>query len=351
MAERMAAIKSNHGVQNLVYPANSTDMGNCTLSACDIVIIDDSTTQRPSPFRLVKEAIRISSAHRKLGISAVVANTLDSYRPILSNLFHKLPTSWWIHESYDRDLMDNLYGSYLSKSIRKCLYYADSLVFVSHATKEKFASSYGLHNGVVLHNPIRSDLAERHPINKAFVSGKHTRLCNIGYYCERKGQHLLLLAVKELQDRKPLNIRIDCYGGGLDEYYGRYLQCLVKRHKLQQVILHKTTEDVKAILSEVDIYAHSSYIESYCGTTLEAGHFGTQVITSDCDGMQEQALLFDGFTIYKQGNYTELAEAICTALANPTALTNLQKLAPEVDKKNQFEVAEYHYSLINGRVS
>jgi len=167
-------------------------------------------------------------------------------------------------------------------------------------------------------------------------------LGSIGAIENRKGQIILLQAVKRLLDNGKLpNIQVMFVGEGPDE---AMLKAVTKVYGLEEYVsFFPFTSEPNFVFDRIDILAFPSlYKEGLPNVLLEAMSMKVPVISTTLAGIPE--VVFDGETgfLTDPGNVEQFSDAIEKVWANAETCQQMgnkarQLMQDEMDKKNQFE--------------
>ncbi|MCL1472499.1 glycosyltransferase [Argonema antarcticum] len=262
----------------------------------------------------------------------VVCNTLISFWGVeLARLFG-LPTIWHIHESATLDKsIKNFFGEACEESmprlLKDCFLNTNQVVFQAKATQNVFQSLNVKDNfrtipGAVPIDKInhfrqsysKSELRAKYGINENDVV-----LTVVGTICERKGQHIFIEAIKELEaqySERNFNLSCAIVGGRVISYYN-FLQHQIRKYKLENMYIYDQTTDVYDFFAFSDIFVCSSFEESFPRVILEAMAFELKIVSTNVFGIPE--MISDRYEAYlvEPGNSKALADAIQNCLENP----------------------------------
>jgi glycosyltransferase involved in cell wall biosynthesis len=114
---------------------------------------------------------------------------------------------------------------------------------------------------------------------------------NVGTICERKGQHIFARAVEWLWQSAPsLAAQADFLMiGGRDTAYDRELADFVTGLHRSNLRIVRETQDVYSYYGAADVFACSSYEESFPRVVLEAMAFGLPIASTHVHGIPEMA--------------------------------------------------------------
>lgn len=176
-------------------------------------------------------------------------------------------------------------------------------------------------------------------------------LGSVGSFENRKGQIILLQAIKRLIDSGKLpNVHVMFVGEGPDE---EMLRTVTKVYDLaDHVSFFPFTDKPNYVFDRIDILALPSlYKEGLPNVLLEAMSMKLPVISTNLAGIPE--VVFNGKTGYMTdpGNIEQFSDAIENLWASPEIYKemgeNARKLMEEkMDKKNQFEAFRNYFHKI-----
>ena len=233
--------------------------------------------------------------------SVVVANTLLTFPVVEAAARAGVPAVWIIHESYSPDVLARVFPPYARGRIEVAFALAARVVPASHDTAKLFAHWNTRGNVRVLHNGLDATPFDEHcrRVTKAEAARRvpgdpgKKRIIAVGTVCERKGQHALVEAAAELAKTRS---DFACYLVGMRAGvpYADYVRELVRRHRLENVVhLVEETDEVWRFYRAADVFACTSYVETFSRAVLEAEAFGLPIVSTPCCGLSEQ--VFWGF--------------------------------------------------------
>lgn len=171
------------------------------------------------------------------------------------------------------------------------------------------------------------DLRDKHGINQ-----EHLVISIIGTTCQRKGQHIFVEAIKELEKictDKFANISCLIVGARNSTYIDRnYLEVLknkIQDFSLSNISIYFETQDVYDFYALSDIFVCASFEESFPRVLLEAMAFELKIVSTDVFGIPE--IINDGGEGYlvKPGDAKALAAAIHKSIIEPDISDRLAK--------------------------
>lgn len=175
-------------------------------------------------------------------------------------------------------------------------------------------------------------------------------LASVGSFEERKGQIILLQAVKKLSQGALPNVHAMFVGEGPDEEMLK--QKVVEMGIEKNVTFFPFTSEPNFIFDRIDILTLPSlYKEGLPNVLLEAMSMGLPVISSNLAGVPE--IVYDDQTGYmvEPGNVDQFCDAVVKLWSDPEKYKqmgiNARKLMEEkMDKKNQFNAfLEYFHRI------
>ena len=183
----------------------------------------------------------------------------------------------------------------------------------------------------------KAEALKRYPLH----NNSHPVLGSIGMMENRKGQIIILQAVKLLLDAGKLpDIHVMFVGEGPDEVM---LKAVTKVYGLEEHIsFFPFTSEPNYVFDRIDILAFPSlYKEGLPNVLLEAMSMKVPVISTEITGIPE--VVFDGETgfLTDVGNVEQFAEAIEKIATNPHTCVEMGEKArklmeDKMDKKHQF---------------
>lgn len=156
---------------------------------------------------------------------------------------------------------------------------ANEVIAISSKQANVIHRQFGI-DAHVINNPIAEyEVKERFSKNKI--------IANIGHFCERKNQILLLYALKKLINLK-YDFKVYFYGNSTtdsDYIYEKKIKCLVKDLDLEDYVFFKGyVSSIEKIYNNVDIVVSTALEEGFGRTIAEAMFFKRPVIALECAG-------------------------------------------------------------------
>jgi glycosyltransferase involved in cell wall biosynthesis len=144
-------------------------------------------------------------------------------------------------------------------------------------------------------------------------------VANIGTVCERKGQHIFARAVDLLWRRHPAlaaRTRFIMLGGGRTPFDDS-IDDLLRQIDRPNLTVHPATPDYFPYYAAADLFVCSTYEESSPRVILEAMACGTPILSSDAQGVREQARPDIEATLIRPGDTFALCEGMAKLLLAP----------------------------------
>jgi glycosyltransferase involved in cell wall biosynthesis len=222
----------------------------------------------------------------------LIANTILSYRMI--HMAHALgvPSIWWIHESsFGLDFINRRPIAAQSFSL------ADAVVFPCEATKYKYerenlaGSFHVVKNSVV----VRKRYADCYNVPELaqHSDDNSLKVINVGSLEPRKGQDILIEAIRLMPEPQVSQLEFYLIGRALDSGFERRIDRTIKRLKNVHRIGELSRDKVLAFLEIADIFVLSSRDEVMPLTLLEALALGKPIVATNVGGIPE--VIRDGY--------------------------------------------------------
>lgn len=270
----------------------------------------------------------------------VVANTLSTYWAVLLGARAGCPTLFYIHESTTpRAFFRGAMPGPAVAAAEAAFARADRVSFLTASTQRYYA---GLSDGSNYRlNPGWIDLAAIDRF-RASSSREELRTClglsparklviNVGTVCERKGQHMFARAVEWLWQSTPaLAAQADFLMiGGRDTPYDRELADFVARLRRPNLRIVSEAKDVYPYYGAADLFACSSYEESFPRVVLEAMAFGLPISSTNVHGIPEMVRAGREALLVPSGDPAALAGALQQLLTSEDRARELAARARE----------------------
>lgn len=265
----------------------------------------------------------------------VVCNTLVTCWGIeLAHLFNR-PTIWHLHESNNIEKsLSKFFGASPKEVMRPlledCFTYTNRVVFQAEATRKIFEEanirdSFRTIPGGIDLEGIASFRKEHSKVAlraKYDIGQDETVITIIGTTCERKGQHIFLEAIHQLEAQYSNNFDNQlCYLiVGAREEQSAYLNLLenkIQTYNLKNVRLIEETPDVNDFFALSDIFVCASFVESFPRVLLLAMAFKLKIVSTNVYGIPEMLGYGDAGLLVNPGDPEALAQALQTYLQNP----------------------------------
>jgi len=270
----------------------------------------------------------------KMGIGfydLLIADTIKNFWGIqLAKLFN-LPSVWFIHESTHPQIE----ASTLPGSVREMFYesflQATRVVFRAKATQSLY-QDLGLNkNFTTIPNGFAVDrvdeflkLNKKEALRAKYkIPLDHCVVTILGTVCLRKGQHIFLKAISELQNKYPLpNVSYLIVGARKGNHTeGRYREFLldeIKRMSVENIHVLDETPNAYDFFGLSDIFVCASFEESFPIVLLEAMAFGLGIVTTNVFGISEMVSQENKEAILvPSGDPLAMSQAILRLLKDP----------------------------------
>lgn len=232
----------------------------------------------------------------------VIANTILNWRVIYSAKETNVPSIWYIHESkFGIDLIKK------HIEIKKAFSICNKVIFPCNYTKNEYHNTLKkeTNNLLTIHTGITVD--------GQMSTTKHSKNINIidvGSIEERKGQDILIEALKKLPKQSKKNIKIFFIGRILDNTFYKLL--LRKKDKNIKTIFtgQLTHKETLKKINNSDIFILSSRDEVLPLTILEAMGCGKAIIAPNITGIPELIKDDKNGLLFQKDNSNELAKKI-----------------------------------------
>lgn len=269
----------------------------------------------------------------------VVANTLSAWWGV--HLAHRAgrPALFYVHEStpprcFFRALPAE---SPVLAAVEESFRLADRVSFLTAATQRYYAGLSGganfcLHPGWIDLGAIDRFRAS-HPRAglraKLNLAPDQRLVLNVGTICERKGQHVFARAVDLLWRTDPdlAKSAVFLMIGGRDTPYDRELASFLTELNRPNLRIVPETGEVYPYYGAADLFACSSYEESFPRVILEAMAFGVPIASSGVHGIPEMTRADREALLVAPGDSAALADGLRRLLASPTESRALAEAA------------------------
>ncbi|MBT4352131.1 glycosyltransferase [archaeon] len=185
------------------------------------------------------------------------------------------------------------------------------VICVSNSTLEKNKALFLKNNTIVIRNGFNQNIYN----NDAISSNDNTVLTYLGRLEHDKGLHILIEALKFVNDKK--NISLQIIGGSYNDLYVEKLKKQIIKSKLQNIYFYGVLKDFSNFLIKTDIVIVPSLLESMGYSILDAWSFRKAVIASNTDGIPEVITNNKNGLLFQKNNSSELAQKIDYLIKNP----------------------------------
>lgn len=249
-----------------------------------------------------------------------------------------------IHGAEYMDFYEELSASKRQK-VHSILSRADMVIALSAAWKQKFDTTFGLTNCVVLENGINTE--RLHPAITEPSAYPHAFVC-LGRLGKRKGSYDLVQAVKLVKERVP-NVKLYLAGDGEIEQ----VKAQVSAEKLEEnieVVGWADFDKKLDLLSHVSTVVLPSYNEGLPMSILEGMACGKAIISSNVGAIPEVVKEDNGILI-TPGDIRALADAMVRCATDLDALQrmsqhNMEKIDTAFSMRLMHEKLSGYYKAV-----
>jgi glycosyltransferase involved in cell wall biosynthesis len=299
------------------------------------------------PLSGARDAAQLRASLRSLargpdlaGAGLVVANTLSCWWAVHLARLASRPSLLYIHESTPPRAFYHVgMAAAALPVVEETFRLADRVSFLTTTTRAYYAdlsdgSNYCLNPGWIGLERIDAFRAahSRDALRARLGLAPGRRLViNVGTVCERKGQHLFARAVAQLWRQAPeLAAAADfLMVGARDTPYDRQMESFVTGLGRPNLRLVRETAEVYPYYGAADLFACSSYEESFPRVVLEAMAFGLPIVSTGVHGIPEMARPGREAHLVPPGDSAALAAGLHHVLSSPALAQELGRRARE----------------------
>jgi glycosyltransferase involved in cell wall biosynthesis len=266
-----------------------------TRQGATVTVVDPALAAAASPADLNPELARLAATLDWSRLDLVVGNTLLSYWAVL--LAHRAgkPSLLYIHESTRPAVFFQRTTPALLPAVHAALRQATAVSFNTPATRAYYeglgsGKNFQLNAGwidLAAIDAFRADHPRAALRTRLGVGPDELLVANIGTVCERKGQHDFLRSIALLSETDPA-LAARCrfvLVGGRDSLYNRELARDLAA--LGRSNIHVIAETSRAFdwFGAADVFACTSYEESFPRVVLEAMAFALPIVSTNVHGI------------------------------------------------------------------
>ena len=254
------------------------------------------------------------------GAEVLYANTMESFYAIAAARHASVPSIWNIRESEPWQTYYRHLGPEIAGRALDCFAYPYRVIFVAHATRERYAALASRHQFTVIHNGLNlerlSAAARLWPRAQARarlgLAEDETMLLLLGTVCERKGQLDLVEALPLLDAGQTAKCRCFIVGDRPGSYSARVKQRVreLAQQRGLRITIVPETHDTALYYGATDIFICTSRVESYPRVILEAMAYGLPIVTTPVFGVREQVTPGVNGLFYEPGDLAGLRDAL-----------------------------------------
>jgi glycosyltransferase involved in cell wall biosynthesis len=232
----------------------------------------------------------------------------------------------------------------LSPEVHRRVYrnfaYPYRVVFVAHATRQRYADLETRYNFTVIHNalapgPIEAGIrlhnrdAARRQID---VAESDVVFLLLGTVCARKGQHELIEAAMQLTREHWRRTRLFIVGDRPSAYSEdlHALTNMLPEWARRRVCIVPETGDAALYYRGADVFVCTSRVESYPRVILEAMAYALPIISTPVFGIAEQVWEGVNGFFYEPGSPAALAELMGRLLNDTPLREQMGAASPDV---------------------
>ncbi len=255
-----------------------------------------------------------------------ICNTLLSCWGVLLAKLFDLPVIWNIHESAGLERF--VRAALLPEGVvDRCFALADRVAFEADLTREVYNQLDSRDNFVTIAGSIDVDaideFCEQHQCNvlrrKHGIDPDQTVVSLIGTTCGRKGQHVFVEAIRQLQSEHPNALTRVCFliVGARESFYLDFLRAQIAATPGANIRLLEEREDVYDFFRLSDIFVCASFEESFPRVILEAMAFKLGIVSTKVFGVPEMVSDESEALLVRAGDPRALADGILRLVQEP----------------------------------
>jgi GT2 family glycosyltransferase len=294
--------------------------------------ISVTLVQRPLPElseQMADYEARLGPMGERLHCSSfdlLICNTLLScWGVFLAKRFH-LPVIWNIHES--AGVQRFVRAALLPEDvIDRCFALADRIAFEADLTREVYNQLDSRDNFVTIAGSIDVDaideFCEQHRCDllrqKHGIDSDQTVVSLVGTTCGRKGQHVFVEAIRQLQSEHPIALAKACFliVGARESFYLEFLRARIAAVPGANIRLLEEREGVYDFFRLSDIFVCASFEESFPRVILEAMAFKLGIVSTKVFGVPEMVSDGNEAILVPAGDSRALAGGILRFVQEP----------------------------------
>ncbi len=288
------------------------------------------TLEAPDPAAFEQRLKAFAATRRWEGIDLFVGNTMVAYWVVHLARQLGVPSALYIHESNSARRFfaeHRLAAPGLIPHVEQALKDAGRIIFTARATRRIFEELNTRNHFRTLASWVDLERINRFAAghDKRALRRKHgldpeaTLVVNIGSVCMRKGQHIFIRAVDQLQKQHGAALarhgRIEYLMVGARP--GLYLETIqqdIELMGLADTRLFPETLDIYDWYRLADIFVCTSFEESFPRVLLESAAFQIPIVSTDVNGIPEMLVNNDEAYLIPAGDCFKLAATLKTAL-------------------------------------
>jgi glycosyltransferase involved in cell wall biosynthesis len=291
-----------------------------------VTVLDLAAAFRAGSEGEFKAALQSAAKSESHEFDLVIANTMVSFWAIHLAEAAGKPTVLYVHESSPvRRFFEPILSAALFPVVEQAFRLARRVVFTADSSRLVFDYLNDGDNFILLPSWVdvarvdafaashqKTELRRKHGLDPDAVL-----IVNIGSVCERKGQHIFIRAIELLKEELRFtypNRKIHFVMVGARA--GVYLESLKQEmvlHGLDHAFFIPESGEIYDFYRLADIFACTSFEESFPRVLLESAAFRLPIITTNVNGIAEM-LAADEAWVIPPGDRYQLGDAIKQAL-------------------------------------
>jgi len=283
---------------------------------------------------------RLRRVYRRLGATAVIANTLESFQAVMAAADEGIPSVWMVHEFAENYRARREWGA-----IREAASAASCLVFNSDASRKQVSAlGEGLESKACRVYPgIDPGLF---PARSRPSPGPGFRIGCVGDICPAKNQlGLIELLAPLLREFPEAGLHLIGRVPAAFAAYGKEVEHRIGRLDAPaKVVLEGEKTDAPALIADLDLLINAAPHESFGLAVLEAMAAGVPVVAVDGGGPGE--LLGPLGAVVPPGDGPALQNAVSRAVAASAGERRMWAQAARARIEERFLLRDYAGNML-----
>ena len=231
-----------------------------------------------------------------------------------------------------------------------------NIIFISRYNQEVFQRKVGTvqdANFGYIPNPIHTTYVSH---RSEYVALQNNHLYCVGEVKKRKGLHVLLQAMKRLEE-KGTSCTLHVIGGFKEKSYERNIHELIKKLGIEKSVLFcgwMTPEEIAAYARAIPTYVLPSFQETLPLGVAEAMAMSKLVVASDVGGVSEMITDKESGFLFPAGDVQALTQVLSTVLGKEDDFIHVSDRAQLQSERYRsetviLETVKYYESLIKNK--